>query len=196
MTLWGTPMPIWRLNQHVLVQLYSPDGAWLPAIVRDVLSPLEFKGLSMDEIKAIPPSRLANLMCRYTVEFVDHEEGRADVWTEIEEKFLVPTYLDERLKANAVKFTMGERVLVQMSDGPKRHTHIGHISDVFGDKVLRHKSSWHVVPRLYKVYIDELETSGHWTANSLVKIESPKVEKGVPLLPPPGSAILLQCPEA
>ncbi|CAE6506562.1 unnamed protein product [Rhizoctonia solani] len=147
------------------------------------MAPLEIEGLPTEELVEIPPSRLARLMCRYTVELVDHEEGRADVWTEIEENFLVPTHLDEKLKANAVKFMVGEQVLVHMSDGPKRHTHIGHISDVFGDKVLRDKGSWHVIPRLYKVYINELETSGHWTTESIVKYEPPKVEEGVPLLP-------------
>ncbi|KAJ1307969.1 hypothetical protein OPQ81_002046 [Rhizoctonia solani] len=191
-TPWGTAWPIWKPGQHVLVQLHSPHSVWHRAVVLDVLVPLEVEHLSIEELEKIPPPDLAKMVCRYTVRVI--EEGDASVWTEIDERYLVPTFLDERLRANAVKFTMGERVLVQMSVGDKKHTHIGHISHISGDKVLRDKNFWHVIPRLYEVYINELETSGHWTAESIVKVGPLKLEEGVILHPPPSSGVTLQTP--
>ncbi|CAE6429490.1 unnamed protein product [Rhizoctonia solani] len=201
-TPWGTPRPIWLPGDKVLVQLYSPDGEWLRATVVYVLSPIEFESLSMDEIEKLPPSCLEKLFCRYTVK-LDEGGNIANMWTEIEEKFLVPTFLDESLRANATQFGVGERVLVQMFDGGNERTHIGHISHIAGDKVIRHKRTWHVVPRLYKVHINALETSGHWTAESLISLELSSDgesvssdEERVLFLPPSISGVPLQIPEA
>ncbi|KAH7341356.1 hypothetical protein B0J17DRAFT_625882 [Rhizoctonia solani] len=194
-TPWGTPMPIWRPGHDVLVQLYSPDGAWLRGVIVEVLPPLEVADLPVDKLKEISPSRLANMKCRYTVK-LSEELNMTNIWTEIEEKFLVPPFLEERLQANAVKFMMGERVLVQTSAGDQERTHIGHISNVVGDKVLWIKGSWHVVPRLYQVFINELNTFGYWTAASIAKIE-PSEEQGISVWERaiPAGLITLQAPD-
>ncbi|CAE6363265.1 unnamed protein product [Rhizoctonia solani] len=54
-TPWGTPMPVWQLDDHVLVQLYSPSGEWHHAVILEVLPPIEVDTLSTDELKEIPP---------------------------------------------------------------------------------------------------------------------------------------------
>ncbi|GAB1523168.1 hypothetical protein RhiTH_006298 [Rhizoctonia solani] len=182
-TPWGTPVPLWRANDHVLVQLHPPSGQWYHATVVEVLVPIEVDNLSKEEINKIPPSRLARILCRYTVKLI--EPGNlAPFWTEIEERFLVPACLEGALIDNVVKFEMNERVLVRLSNGEKTHTHEGYISYVFGDKIIRDKHMWHVVPRLYQVYIDELATSGCWTAESIIKVGSQSPEEAN-ILPAP-----------
>ncbi|KAF8699234.1 hypothetical protein RHS03_07197, partial [Rhizoctonia solani] len=177
-TPWGTPVPLWRANDHVLVQLHPPSGQWYHATVVEVLVPIEVDNLSKEEINKIPPVRIVSGDKRAHILIVKPN------FSHIEERFLVPAYLEGALIDNVVKFEMNERVLVRLSNGEKTHTHEGYISYVFGDKIIRDKHMWHVVPRLYQVYIDELATSGCWTAESIIKVGSQSPEEAN-ILPAP-----------
>ncbi|KAF8674026.1 hypothetical protein RHS04_07291 [Rhizoctonia solani] len=177
-TPWGTPVPLWRANDRVLVQLHPPSGEWYHATVVEVLVPIEVDNLSKEEINKIPPVRIVSRDKRAHILTVKPN------FSHIEERFLVPVCLEGALIDNVVKFEMNERVLVRLSNGEKTHTHEGYISYVFGDKIIRDKHMWHVVPRLYQVYIDELATSGCWTAESIIKVGSQSPEEAN-ILPAP-----------
>ncbi|KAF8599577.1 hypothetical protein BDV93DRAFT_546793 [Ceratobasidium sp. AG-I] len=112
---------------------------------------------------------------------------------DIEEKSILPRHFEHRVLSNAPCFKVtiflagemiGERVLVQTSDGPKAQTHIGKITYVGEDKITRDKDTWHIVPRLYQVYLEQLGTEGCWTKESIIRMgPSPPG-----LAPPPGLA--------
>ncbi|CEL55813.1 hypothetical protein RSOLAG1IB_01825 [Rhizoctonia solani AG-1 IB] len=104
-TIWGTPVPNWKIDDQVLVQLYSPGGEWHQATVLAVFPPVEFETLSEAQLETLPPARLAKMTAQYTVKIVEGDNS-AHIWNAVPERFIAPMVLAEKLRANVLKFAV------------------------------------------------------------------------------------------
>ncbi|KAG9086940.1 hypothetical protein FRC06_002802 [Ceratobasidium sp. 370] len=126
----GTPYPIWKIGDMVMVPVDKPK-VWRRAIVVARRVPIRQRGKTDEEFKKLSPSELSRFEPIYDV-VVEPEVLLRDV----PERYIVPDHLDKRLWENRPHFKIGEKAVVLLPEGGRMQPYVGHISHISDDHVV------------------------------------------------------------